>query len=595
MKVRLLAFILLFCHSLISLAQNETPAFFRYNLAGYLSKDEKKALIISEVPLKGNFALLESPSGKRVLKGQLKNASGTYWKPFSYYYEVDFTSIEKEGNYLLRLDNSPTIQSGIVTIGKYPDYQNHLVAFMRQQRCGYNPYTKQVCHKHDGLTFYSPLPDSSYLDASGGWHDAGDQLKYLITSSNATARLLLAYEWQKNQLSLDKVDDLGHPVSNGIPDVLDEAKWGLDWIHKLHPQPDHLYHQVADDRDHKGFKYPHQDNANYGWGANSYRPVYFATGQPQGLGKYQSEATGVANLAGRSAAAMAIAARIWKRDLHDTLYSERCLKAALELYALGKKKEGYQQGNHYNEMYRYYEDTWADDMEWAAAELYKVTKKNEFIADSKKYAKQIGATSWMEVDTAKHYQLYPFVNLGHYALYQVADQATKEELANYYRQNLTRVMQKGLKNPYNIGVPFIWCSNNLVVAFVTQALLYERMTGDKQFRPALIQHRDWLLGKNPWGTSMFTGLPEKGDFPLDVHLPLWILEKKVIPGGLVDGPLWQTIHGMMRSLKLTDEDEYSRFQPPHVKYHDDMGDYSTNEPTMDGTADALFILAAFNE
>lgn len=595
MIVRLLTFVLLVSSSFVSLAQKETRAFFRYNLAGYLSKDEKKALVLSEVPLKGSFVVLESPSGKQIFKGQLKTASGNYWKPFSHYYEADFTSLEKDGNYIIRLDNGSGVQSGLVTIGKYPDYQNYLVAFMRQQRCGYNPYTKQVCHKHDGLTFYSPLPDSSYLDASGGWHDAGDQLKYLITSSNATARLLLAYEWQKKQLNMDKVDDLGHPVSNGIPDVLDEAKWGLEWIHKLHPQPDHLYHQVADDRDHKGFKYPHQDNANYGWGANSYRPVYFATGKPQGLGKYQSEATGIANLAGRSAAAMAIAARIWKQDLQDTIYSARCLKAALELYALGRKKEGYQQGNHYNEMYRYYEDTWADDMEWAAAELYKVTKKPEFLTDAKKYAKLIGTTSWMEVDTAKHYQLYPFVNLGHYTLYDVADEVTKKEVAEYYRHNLTQIAQKGLKNPYNIGVPFIWCSNNLVVAFVTQALLYERMTGDKQFRPAMLHHRDWLLGKNPWGTSMFTGFPEKGDFPLDVHLPLWILEKKVIPGGLVDGPLWQTIHGMMRSLKLNEADEYARFQPPHVKYHDDMGDYSTNEPTMDGTADALFILAAFNE
>src|ERR1051326_3390595 len=71
--------------------------------------------------------------------------------------------------------------------------------------------------------------------------------------------------------------------SNGIPDVLDEAKWGLDWIHKLHPAPDQLFHQVADDRDHRGFKLPDQDIADYGWGPNSYRPVYFANGKLQGL------------------------------------------------------------------------------------------------------------------------------------------------------------------------------------------------------------------------------------------------------------------------------------------------------------------------
>ena len=104
---------------------------------------------------------------------------------------------------------------------------------------------------------------------------------------------------------------------NGIADVLDEAKWGLDWIHKLHPAAKQLFHQVADDRDHRGFKMPDNDNADYGWGANSYRPVYFADGKPQGLSQWKSRSTGVANIAGRSAAAMAMAYRIWKTDLQD--------------------------------------------------------------------------------------------------------------------------------------------------------------------------------------------------------------------------------------------------------------------------------------
>ena len=134
-------------------------------------------------------------------------------------------------------------------------YQADLLVFMRQQRCGYNPFLDVECHQHDGRTAYGPRPESTYIDVTGGWHDAGDQLKYLITSSNATARMLLAYELQPEKFG-DVVDALGHPSPNGIPDVLDEAKWGLDWMHKMHPAPDELYHQVADDRDHTGWKWP---------------------------------------------------------------------------------------------------------------------------------------------------------------------------------------------------------------------------------------------------------------------------------------------------------------------------------------------------
>ena len=119
------------------------------------------------------------------------------------------------------------------------------------------------------------MPDGTVIDVTGGWHDAGDQLKYLITASNATARMLLAYELEKNKFS-DKVDGLGAERPNGVPDVLDEARWGLDWIFKLHPAPDQLFHQVADDRDHRGFRLPQDNLADYGWGPNGYRPVYFA-------------------------------------------------------------------------------------------------------------------------------------------------------------------------------------------------------------------------------------------------------------------------------------------------------------------------------
>jgi hypothetical protein len=90
---------------------------------------------------------------------------------------------------------------------------------------------------------------------------------------------------------------------------------------------------------------------------------------------------------------------------------------------------------------------------------------------------------------------------------------------------------------------------------------------------------------------MVTGVPEKGDYPVDVHMPFWILNKKMIKGSLVDGPLLSSIHDRMLAIRLSEPDEYSNFQPDHIKYWDDWADYSTNEPTMDGSADLFLILA----
>ena len=84
--------------------------------------------------------------------------------------------------------------------------------------------------------------------------------------------------------------------------------------------------------------------------------------------------------------------------------------------------------------------------------------------------------------------------------------AIQKQLAGYYREGIERCAPRAEKNPYRVGVPFIWCSNNLVVALVTQCLFYERMTGDPQYRDFAARQRDWLLGRNPWGYTMFTGI-----------------------------------------------------------------------------------------
>lgn len=568
-------------------------AYIRINQAGYLPADEKRAIAFSKTPLEGDFVLLDAATKNAVYRAPLKSVPAPNWGgAFSYYYELDFSAFRQTGRNVLQLDNGGAV-SREFSIGAYPPFQEDLLFFMRQQRCGYNPFLDMVCHKRDGRAFYAPIPDGSFVDAGGGWHDAGDQLKYLITASNATARMMLAYELEKNKFG-DKMDDLGRPIENGIADVLDEAKWGLDWILKLHPKPDWLFHQVADDRDHRGFKMPDNDNADYGWGKNSYRPVYFADGKPQGLSKWKSKATGVANIAGRSAAAFAAASRIWKNDLKNSLLSAQYLQAAVELYEMGKRQEGYQQGNSFGAPYRYNEDTWADDMVWAAAELFKATGKRAYLTDAKRYAKIIGATSWMQHETAEHYQFYPFTNVGHFALYPLADQQTKRELAGYYRDGIEKIIARGKGNPYNVGVPFLWCSNNLVVAFITQVLLYERMTGDMQYHAAMLAHRDWLFGRNPWGTSMFEGIPAGGEFPEDTHLPTVQLLKKQVPGGLVDGPIDAKTYKSLLGLRLNEPDEFAEFQPETVVYHDDVGDYSTNEPTMDGTADAILMMALFS-
>lgn len=589
MKYLLFYIILYSCTISLSLGQQK-EVFLRLNQAGYRSGDTKEALLFSNSPTHQRIEVI-SENGKIMQQIKPVRLPTPGWGTYRYFYSVDFSAVCTAGSYYLATSKGGEKSSTFhVSDQAYQKMPGQLLAFMRQQRCGYNPFLDMVCHQKDGRIFYGTLPDSTYVDVTGGWHDAGDQLKYLITGSYATGHMLMAYELFPTAFA-DEVNALGQPGANGLADVLDEARWGLDWILKLYLASGELVHQVGDDRDHTGWKMPDADRSDYGWGPNSYRVAYIADGKPQGLKKYKSEATGVANVAGRSAAALALGARIWMK--RDTAFAMRCLQAARELYDLGRKKEGYQQGNSYGAPYRYGEITWADDMEWAAAELYKTTQKSSFLHEAKNYALQANTDNWLVRDTAAHYQYYPFINLGHYALYHVVDVAFRDTLAGYYKTEIMHIAQRARSNPFGIGTPFIWCSNNLLTSFITEVLLYERMTGDRQFHEVMLRHRDWLFGKNPWGTSMFTGIPASGDYPVDIHTSIWALTHREVPGGLVDGPIYTSIYQKLLGLQLLQPDEYAQFQNSFVTYHDDVGDYSTNEPTMDGTAGSIIMMAYF--
>ncbi len=573
--------------------QTDRQIFVRVNQLGYRPADSKTAIVLARQSLPPRFALIDAVTRQSVFEGSLKPVAGR-WGQFDHTAELDFSAWRKPGKYYLRIGEaqSPLFE---ISARAYAGLPDELLEFMRQQRCGYNPWLDAVCHSFDGRTAYGPLPAGTYLEATGGWHDAGDLLKYLLTSSNATAQLLLAYQIQQQARAAqppgfqDQFNSLGQPGANGLADVLDEARWGLDWMLRLHPAPDQLYHQVADDRDHKGWRLPQNEIVDYGWGPGSYRVVYFADGKPQGLREYKSESTGLANIAGRYAAAMALGYQIWKGDTRQREYAQRLLRAGKEVYALGKAKEGVQQGNSYGAPYRYEETTWADDMEWGAAELFRATGEPKYRVDGIRYARMAADESWMGKEQTKHYQYYPFMNLGHFRLYDLVDPNTRKLLAGYYRRGLERCARAGDRNPFRIGVPFIWCSNNLVVALATQALVYERMTGDDRYHDFAAQQSDWLLGRNPWGVSMFTGVPKDGVYPRDVHLMTNAILKRQVRGALVDGPVYRRIFLGLKGVSITEPDPLASFQDDSAVYHDDVKDYATNEPTMDGTAAAVLL------
>ncbi|WP_343304630.1 glycoside hydrolase family 9 protein [Chitinophaga niabensis] len=561
--------------------------YIRINQLGYLPAGIKVAVwgSLTDATLQ-SFELLDSASGKVVFKAAAGKAFGSYG-PFKQSYRLDFSSFKTPGTYQLRTGNTSSPYFRIAR-NVYQGSADFCLRYLRQQRCGFNPFLKDSCHTFDGYTLYGPMPDSTYINTIGGWHDASDYLQYSTTSANTAYHLLAAYR-DFPKVFGDRHDANGLPGKNSTADVLDEARWGLDWLLRMHPQDDWLFNQIADDRDHKGMRIPGLDPF-YGRGFE--RPVYFCSGEPQVQGvKYNkmNKSTGVASTAGKFSSAFSLAYSLFQKN--DPVYASRLLKRANTAYSLGVKKPGVQQTASVLSPYIYAEDNWTDDMELAAAQLFAVTKKQAFLKEGQIYAAKETITPWLGKDTASHYQWYPFINIGHYELAKHSKGAAKQQLIQYYKTGVERVWEKAKENAFYRGVPFIWCSNNLTTSFAIQCYWYQQLSGDASFAALAQANFDWLFGCNPWGTSMVYGLPANGDTPVDPHSAFTHLKNYPIDGGLVDGPVYGTIYNSLIGIRLADPDEYAAFQSSLVVYHDDYGDYSTNEPTMDGTASLIYLLA----
>ncbi len=561
----------------------------RVNQLGYLEDDVKVAVMLvkDEVIDSNDFKKIKIVNIKTNKSKVVDKVTETQaWESMTQSLRIDFSTITEPGEYFI---DAPGTKSRVFSIDNnaYKGAQEMPLYYMRQQRCGFNPSLNDSCHTRDGRLVLSGKDDGKYIDVTGGWHDASDYLQYLTTSANAVYQMLFAYT-QSPDVWGDGYAANGLPGANGIPDILDEARWGLEWMIKMNPSDTLFLNQIADDRDHRFAGLPADDSVDYGWGKGKERPVYPCCSKPYGLHGNYNDSKGLASSVGKFSSSFALGAEVFASI--DTVFSAELSRRSLVAYNLAKANPGACQTAPCVSPYYYEEDNYVDDMELAASQLYRSTGDIHYLLDAVEYGRQEPVTPWMGADSAHHYQWYPFVNLGHALLAMDKNRKVKNEFICNMRSGLQRVADRAKGNAFMHGIPFIWCSNNLTVAFVTQAIIYREITGDNHFREIETAMRDWLFGVNPWGKCMIVGLPENGDFPRDPHSALTNLHQIQVTGGIVDGPVYYNIFKSLKGVHLRNEDRYAAYQNENVVYHDDYADYSTNEPTMDGTASMTFFL-----
>lgn len=572
-------------------------SWIRVNQIGYLPEATKVAVFMSDETAQINgFELVDAFTGEVAFSSSAVRPTGVLGR-MKTTCRLDFSGLKTSGAYYIKVLSSggeTRSETFPVGAGVYDGAADFVLNYMRQQRCGWNPFFKDSCHRKDGIIVGHPDPrkDSTFLDVTGGWHDASDCLQYTTTSANAIYQMMFAYQSNPEAFSDNHLAD-GTPGRNGIPDIVDEIYWGLKWLDKMNPEPGEMYNQIADDRDHVGMRVPSDDQADYGWGKGGFRPVWYCSGEPQQRGRRgdRNKTTGVASTAGKFASDFALGAEILRPFYPE--FAERIGAKAKAAYDAGVAKPGVCQTASVVSPYIYEEDNWVDDMELAAYEMFRRTGDGKYRTEAIEYARREPVTPWMGADSARHYQWYPFMNMGHYRIARNFGGKVSAEFIRNMRSGIQRVYERGKDHPFMFGIPGIWCSNNLTTAMLTQCILYRELTGDTTYQEMEGSLRDWLLGCNPWGVSMIVELPKGGTFPTQPHS--FIIKYKMgnTTGGLVDGPVYSTIFGGLLGIHTDGGVNYEEFQPGDLVYHDSTHDYSTNEPTMDGTASLTFPLSYY--
>lgn len=475
---------------------------------------------------------------------------------------IDFSSVNQPGTYYLQQGK---LKSVPFAIGK-DIYQKPLETMIRSyylQRCGVeldDPVTgisHVPCHLEDGAITRQDKYHSSgeLISAIGGWHDTGAYSKYVATTTVAIARLLNLYEqypnfFPDNQLNIPE-------SGNGIPDLLDEMEFGLDWLLKMQREDGAVYRKVSGKSWPVG-RAPDEDaQPRYVYGISTPETAKFA-------------------------AVMAIASRNWQ-SIDD--------QAAAKYLVAAESAWQYLQSQSTMSIDWEPEDdsgsdsfitdefnteislnTDQDDRLWAAAELGITTEKAEFNSYFVDNLDQVEYTLF-EWKNPAPLGLIDYLELNPKAL----DNELKTKIQTKITGRAELILERVNQSTYNIANNrFIWGSNKMTAEEGITLIQAYKITKNTSYLNAAIDQLDYLLGRNHFNQTFVTAI---GTNPVQNLSNLYTRAKQItFPGLLVGGANARSHDGMVLR---------SRGQ---LSYIDDQKSFVTNANMIDYNASLISLI-----
>lgn len=528
------------------------------NQIGYKNTDKKIAIIKGQ---HSSFEVVDAKTNKVVLAKDLSGKISDESSGDSVSY-ADFSELAVTGQYFISIPKlGKSYEFKIGDKGIYTGIGDAMLKALYFQRCGLaldnkyaGEYTHAACHKSLAKLYED---ESKEIDVSGGWHDAGDYGRYVVPAAVTAADLLLSYEFYPNSFT----DANNIPESsNKVPDVLDEARYGIEWMLKMQDKESGgVYHKVTS----RGFP--------------------DITTMPDidvdDLLVMPISTTATADFA----AVTAMAARVFKD--FDANFSQRCLQASKLAWGWLEKNKNFVEFKNPQEVTtgEYGDSAGSDEISWAAAELFRTTGDEKYSEYFVKYFASNGfGLGWQNVS-----------GLGAIAyLFSDSDKTDMkkaEEIRKSWLEKADMFVSTAQKDGYLLSMhkmEYNWGSNMNVENHALHLLIADKLNNNEEYTEVAKNSAHYLLGRNTLSQCYITGFGSKQVLQPHHRSSTGDTVKKPVPGLVVGGP----------NSALDDDIARSKLSglAPAKCYIDDMTSYSTNEVATYWNSPAVFVFAYLN-
>ena len=361
---------------------------------------------------------------------------------------------------------------------------NALIRGLYFQRCGCGlpeayagPYSHPACHTAPAVDWQ----DSAVRRRiAGGWHDAGDYGKYVGPGAVAAAHLLYAWKLFPQGCS----DPLNIPeTGNGVPDILNEARWELEWLLQMQ-RPDGAFHHKLTKARFAPFIMPQEDRET----------------------EYLMPVSHCATAS--ACACLALASRVFRA--YDPAFANRMLASSLPawrwldrnpVFLPFRNPEGVRTG-------QYGENSDTEERFWAACELYAATGEEGYRSAAETlFSGGLDLTQFGWANVSGLGALCCLFDLGERAG-DILYTRLKAEFLTQSGQLLSLSAQSG----YGTALApdrYIWGSNLPIMNHSMALIVHERLTGREDMRNAALLQWHYALGMNALDTCFVTGFGEK--------------------------------------------------------------------------------------